>query len=118
RCTFVSRCAWDIFWRRGVEMERLGKLCIERWEFEVADAQLRANLLPTGEFYWSLNVWCVKRIVADAKIEPYLYSENLLGLRNKKIARWTDVIGKRLMWTDEYNEELDEHEAGFCVYGH
>jgi len=99
-------------------METLGKLLIEGWEFEVADAQLYAYLLPTGKFCWSVKVSCVERIVGDEKIEPYVYSENLLGLRNKKIARWTDVIGQRLSWTEEYNEELDEHEAGFYVYTH
>jgi len=96
-------------------MSDWGDLQIAEYRFRVTEALLRANLIPGPRFYWTLRVYSTGPL-DDERINPCLYSENLLGLLNVKIARWTDIIGKKLRWDACYNERFDSAEASMDVY--
>jgi hypothetical protein len=95
---------------------RDGELQIAKFKFKVTKALLRGNVLP-GQFFWTLKVHA-KGKVAGFDLEPLAYSENILALRNKAVNRLNDIAGKRLTWSEAYDQESGITQASLYVFSH
>ncbi len=93
-----------------------GELKIAGFRFEVEKAVLRGHVDNTA-FFWTLKIYSHGKM-RDEEVEPHAYSENLLGLRNRSIERWTDIVGRALIWDESYDEESGTTQAALYVCSH
>lgn len=98
-------------------MGKKGEVKIAGLGFPVEKAVLCGQVFPNG-FNWSLKISTVERELLEEMVGPFVYAECIKALRNRKISRWTDIIGQKVSWEQCYDEETGDRQAGICLWTH
>jgi hypothetical protein len=86
-------------------------------EFSIAKADFFGEL-SSNDLSWGMWIHGTPKDVKGVQWHPVIGSEDLLGLHDKPIKKWTDILNYSLSWSDWFDEEQDRPNALIGVFEH